>query len=154
MQFLFRPVQPDDANILHRHCWQEKHLYKIEELVQRALVLEKHRRGQGTIATYQNRLCAFGMVTLWTRVAEISDLVVEAPLRSRGIGSQIVDYLTAYAREMGAEIVEIGAQVSNYRALNLYQRLGFTQYRVLEPQSGIMTEPVIYLRKRIDSPSK
>jgi ribosomal protein S18 acetylase RimI-like enzyme len=61
----------------------------------------------------------------------------------------LIAHLIEEARRRGVLRVEIGAAVSNPRALTLYKRLGFTQHYTLELDLGQGIEPVIYLNMTI-----
>jgi ribosomal protein S18 acetylase RimI-like enzyme len=101
------------------------------------------------VAVWNDVPCGFGMLTLWPRAAEISDLIVCPQHRSRGIGSRIIVYLTERAREMHVQTLEIGVACANPRALALYRRLGFADRRTIYLDLGSGPEPVLYLSKEI-----
>ena len=86
---------------------------------------------------------------MWPRAAEISDLFVNAAYRSRGVGTEIILYLTEAARELNVSMLEIGVALSNPRARALYRRLGFVDERTLEIDLGCGPEPVLYLNKHL-----
>lgn len=140
-----RPVKLGDARHLQRMCWPHRSLDSITEMLHRAEKLAFTRRGLGVVAERDERVCAFGLLTLWPRTAEISDLIVHEAWRGQGIGSQIIAYLGTMARELSAHILEIGVAQSNVRALALYQRLGFIEHHTIELDLGNGPETVIYL---------
>ncbi len=143
----FRPARVADAEALKRACWADRTLANVVELLRRSEKLAQQRRGLALVAVWQGTPCAFGLLTVWPRAGEISDLVVEAALRGRGIGSQLIDRLSQAASALGVQTLEIGAALSNPRALALYRRLGFLDARVLELDVGCGPEPVVYLVK-------
>jgi ribosomal protein S18 acetylase RimI-like enzyme len=128
----------------------DRSLDRIMELLHRAQRLETNRRGLGAVATWDDRLCGFGMLTLWPRAAEISDLFVNAAYRGRGIGTSLIRYLTEAARELNVGTLEIGVALSNPHALALYRRLGFVDERTIEIDLGQGPEPVLYLQKYLE----
>ena len=65
--------------------------------------------------------------------------------RSHGIGSAIIGALIDIARQWPIPQVEIGAALSNPRALALYRKLGFRDQRTLNLDLGHGPEPVVYL---------
>jgi ribosomal protein S18 acetylase RimI-like enzyme len=144
-----RPVELADADGLSKLCWTDRPLENITELLRRTRKLAANLRGMGVVALYNNLPCAFGMLTLWPRVAEISDLVVYAQYRGHGIGSQIINHLTEVARSMHVHTLEIGVALSNPRALALYRRLGFVDGRTLQLDLGGGPELVLYLYKTL-----
>lgn len=150
---LLRAARTSDAWDLRRTCWPDRPLQHVLTLLERAEALQGSRRGLGAVATCEGVPCGFGMLTVWPSGAEISDLHVAPSLRGRGIGSQIIGYLTDAARELGVERLEIGVALSNPRALALYQRLGFRDDRIIELDLGLGPQPVLYLVKRLRAPS-
>lgn len=56
----------------------------------------------------------------------VSRMIVKKEYRGRGIGSDILDFLIAKAKEMGFSEMAIGVDKDNIAALNLYKKFGFT----------------------------
>ena len=83
-----------------------------------------------------------GFVSVWARVpqeeldeppgkyAAISDLVVRPAFRRRGLGSRLHTEAERYARTRGAATLKIGVLTRNVGARRLYERVGFSDYRV------------------------
>jgi ribosomal protein S18 acetylase RimI-like enzyme len=142
-----RPALSADAPYLRATCWPQRSLESISGLLQRTEKLTLYRRGLGVVAEREGIACGFGMLTLWPRTAEISDLIVGAAYRGQGIGSQIVNYLTEAARSLPTAVVEIGVALSNPRALKLYRRLGFDDHHTVKIDLGNGPETVLYLYK-------
>lgn len=146
-----RPVQPDDSAPLQRVCLPETPITAVEEMIARALKLTVQRRGGGyvIVGDAAEPVQGYGQLTLWNSCAELSDLIVAESQRGRGWGTALVQYLCQQARKLPIDCVEIGAADSNPRALDLYQRLGFSPYRTIQVNLGQGEEPVIYLRLRL-----
>jgi ribosomal protein S18 acetylase RimI-like enzyme len=144
-----RPVQPSDDKSLKNACWSQRSESSIAELIQRTQKLAFSRRGLGAVGTFNGVLCGFGLLTLWPRAAEISDLFVSQQCRSQGVGSAIIAYLTTAARKLHATTLEIGVALSNPRALALYRRLGFIDGHIVEIVLDREPEPVLYLYKQL-----
>ena len=144
-----RPVQASDAELLRFMCWTDRSIDSIIELIRRSEKLATNRRGLAVVAVIDNIICGFGLLTLWPRAAEISDLIVNENYRSCGIGTQIISYLTDAARELKGQTLEIGVALSNPRAVTLYRRLGFEDGRAIELDLGSGPEPVLYLYKSL-----
>ncbi len=142
----FRELNAADISTLHVCCWPEKDRTVIVELAQRVQKMAEQRRGGAVVAVVDGRVCAFGMVTLWREIGEISDLVVHPAIRGQGIGTGMIEQLSTLAQKLGATILEIGAKVENTRALALYQRLEFEAHRTVEL---LADAPILYLRKQI-----
>jgi ribosomal protein S18 acetylase RimI-like enzyme len=62
--------------------------------------------------------------------AYVSDLVVRAAYRRRGIGEALMRQALAYAQDAGAKTIRIQVLSKNADAKRLYERLGFSEYRV------------------------
>lgn len=60
-------------------------------------------------------------------VALLDELYVEAPLRSGGIGSAIIELLVAACRERGVGLIEINVDEGDVDTQRFYRRHGFTE---------------------------
>jgi ribosomal protein S18 acetylase RimI-like enzyme len=121
-----RPLTLSDAQDLQRNCFPYESPESVTDYVSRAQLL------------------------CWRKRAEIGSLVVAEPLRGHGIGTALIEALSDAAAGMGAEQIEIGADVENERVLNLYQRLGFTPYKEVQvPGRGLGDDYVVYLVKPV-----
>ncbi|HMM27460.1 MAG TPA: GNAT family N-acetyltransferase [Aggregatilineaceae bacterium] len=149
---VFRPIALDDADGLNATCWSDRPRDVVIDLLRRAQRLAEQRRGLAVTALRENQPCAFAMLTLWPHCAEISDLIVSEPLRGHRIGTGLIEYLAQAARGLGATMLEIGAALSNPRAIELYRRLGFRDGRVVTLDLASGPEPVLYLYRAVSSP--
>lgn len=146
----FRELQRSDARQLHKACWADQNRAYVEMMFRRAFTLQNRNRGGGRVAVVNNQACAFGLVTIWSQVAEISDLVVSGELRGLGIGTALLDELICLAQQLGSKTVEIGARVNNTRAIALYERVGFVPNRTINLRFSTGVEDIVYLRKSIE----
>lgn len=144
-----RPVQLTDSDALRETCWPDRPLTSVSELIHRTKKMALRDRGLGVVAVYDGMPRGFGMLTVWPRAAEISDLIVTPDCRGQGIGTQIITYLTDAACRLQVETLEIGVALSNPRALALYRRLEFSDNRIIEIDLGLGPEPVLYLTKTL-----
>lgn len=144
-----RPAILSDVSALQRSCWPNRSIEGVTEFLQRAQKLRDYRRGDGVVAAREGNICGFGMLTIWPRAAEISDLIVSPGHRDTGIGTSIIEYLTAAARDLNSRVLEIGVALSNPRALTLYRRLGFCDSRTIQIDLGCGLETVLYLEKTL-----
>lgn len=83
-----------------------------------------------------------GFVCVWGRVppqepdepqadyAYVSDLLVLAPFRRRGIGRALLARAEAYARSLGMNAIGIGVMASNREARALYQQRDYREVHV------------------------
>jgi GNAT superfamily N-acetyltransferase len=67
------------------------------------------------------------------RVALLDELYVVPHLRSRGIGSRVVDLLMSTARERRVDLIEINVDEGDVDAQRFYERHGFS---VIDPDTG------------------
>jgi ribosomal protein S18 acetylase RimI-like enzyme len=146
-----RPVQHADALTIHANCLPDRTAAEVKALVRNAQRLAAQRWGLGLVALHRAQIVGFGLLTLLPSAAEISELVVGAPWRGRGIGTMLVDHLARAAGDMGAGRLEIGVARANTRALSLYRRLGFANDREITLDLGNGDEPVVYLSKHLKS---
>ena len=71
------------------------------------------------------------------RVLYLDDLCVDESARGRGVGRALVDFLLGYAREIGADSLELNVWECNADAVAFYERMGFaTQCRHMEIPLG------------------
>lgn len=142
-----RPVRMSDTDSLAFGCWNDQPYEWVQKLVARAQKQSNQRQGLGIVVSVPPApgIVAYGHITRWTRSAEISDLVVLPSHRGQGIGTSIIQYLVRVAREMTVPRVEIGAALSNPRALNLYRHVGFQDHRCVMIALDNGEEPVQYL---------
>jgi ribosomal-protein-alanine N-acetyltransferase len=145
----FRPATPADSEALHAACWPERTSQAVMDFLRRCAIQMQSGRALAVVVEIDGQAVAFVLLTYWRDMGEIGDLIVSEDWRSMGIGSALIAHLIEEARRRGVLRVEIGAAVSNPRALTLYKRLGFTQHYTLELDLGQGIEPVIYLNMTI-----
>jgi len=140
-----RPVSRQDIPALRR-LWPNRSETEVMQLVNRVLRQAEQRRGLGVVAVGRDEysLTGYGQLTLWSHAAEIADLAVAETERGRGLGTGLIQYLVRTAQEMRALRVEIGAALSNFRAVALYRRLGFRDGRAIMVDLGNGLETVLY----------
>ncbi len=144
-----RFVRCDDAPDLQNTCWTTSSLSSIEGYLKRLLIRQERGHAWGMVAVLDDEVIGFGQLGRWGRRCEISDLIVAEPFRGNGVGTTIIERLLELAYQQGIPEVEIGAAVSNPRALTLYKSLGFHEIQQVMMDLGHGPEPVIYLRKSL-----
>jgi ribosomal protein S18 acetylase RimI-like enzyme len=146
-----RPVRGFDVHALHRTCWPERPLPVVDQFITRAQYFRQQGRGLGVVVGDGGRddegtIIGYGQLTLWPRSGEISDLIITASQRGRGLGTALIQYLVAAGREMHVPAIEIGAALSNPGAVALYRRLGFDDSHTVMLNLGNGPEQVLILR--------
>jgi len=144
-----RPVTLLDAVALQRDLWPAHSPEAVQDLLGRILTMTQQDRAVGLVMVNQssNKAFAYGQITRWPRVAEISDLAVAVDQRSQGFGSALIEALSLHATRWHLPQIEIGVALSNTRALALYRRLGFADSREILINLGQGVEPVLYLTR-------
>lgn len=147
--YRMRPVLMRDVDALRADVWAHYEDAYARKLIDRVQKYAIEGRGLGIVVEDASRLIAYGQMTLWTTCAEISDLIVSESYRGQGIGTAMIQHLTQHARAMFMDCIEIGAMNSNVRALDLYRRMGFEDYKTFMLNVGQGVQPVTYLRLSI-----
>lgn len=141
-----RLSRPDDLLPLHHHCFAHIPFSRFNDTFQRSL----HEQARGNrlrlVIAKDKQIVATGQLLTPGGQAEIADLFVVESYRSQGIGTAMITLLTVVAGRAGFNSIEIGVVTSNYRALALYEQLGFIRDRDLRLPGN---EPAIILRKEM-----
>lgn len=143
-----RPLHQQDIPQLSQTCWKNRPSDEITALIARVKHFRVQNRGDGFVVEHQYKAIGFGLLTIWTNRAEISDLIVTAPFRSQGMGTALIQHMMSTAYQCyQAQVVEIGVVSDNQRALHLYERLGFVMARTIILQDGGKKQCLHYLEK-------
>ena len=144
-----RPVKINDAHLLQLTCWPERAFNDIQSHLSRLIKRHELGRAWGVVSQIGEQIVGYGQLTQWGRRTEISDLIVSEGWRGHGVGTALIETLLNIAREHGIQEVEIGAVLSNARALDLYRRLGFQDAYQTILDMGRGVEPVLYLTMKL-----
>ncbi|MCO4293712.1 GNAT family N-acetyltransferase [Solitalea sp. MAHUQ-68] len=60
----------------------------------------------------------------------LNDLYVDADHRKQGVGEQLIKTALQFAKEDGANYVELSTAIDNYTAQSLYEQIGFERQSV------------------------
>jgi ribosomal protein S18 acetylase RimI-like enzyme len=143
----FRPLAGGDGPLLRASCWPERSAEEVAHTLAWLLRLADAGRAWSVVAAVGGQVIGFGRLSRLGRAAEISDLIVAPNVRGCGVGAALIGHLIEQARALGIERVEIGAAARNLRALALYRRLGFGEFRCAWLDLGDGPEEVIYLSR-------
>src|SRR5262245_50405323 len=150
---VIREYQPQQDTSSLRECIVE--LQEFERRIEPALpagtamadaylayILERCREYCGKVFVAEVDHKVVGFVSVWARVqptepdeppteyAYISDLVVLASFRQRGLGRVLLRRAEDYARDQQARVIRIGVLARNGIARQLYLDVGFTERRI------------------------
>lgn len=65
--------------------------------------------------------------TVENRRIYLSRMIVKEEYRRRGVGGEMIDYLSRYAKELGYAELSLGVDIANVNARRLYEKKGFTE---------------------------
>ncbi len=125
----FRPAVPADAGALYAACHARQNQPQFQTRFRHSLHEQSHGRRLHLLAVGKPGIIGSGKLIRLPGKVEIADLVVTPLWRGRGVGTAMMHILIAEAARWGYGLVEIGAEISNHRALSLYRRLGFGEER-------------------------
>ena len=132
-----RPARIEDASSLQRYCLPANTLDEVKNFLKNdieemgkgnkyRLVADVNREVIGNLEIF------FSRHPLTFHVAEISTVVVNPKFRRRGIATKLIESALKVAKEKNTEIVKIGVEAKNTRAVKLYTKTGFKEYGRLE----------------------
>ena len=74
-----------------------------------------------------DKMIGYAAMRLVCDEAEILNIVIDENFRSQGYGKQLMQQMLNLAKEAGVKFIFLEVRVSNYRAIAIYEQLGFTQ---------------------------
>ncbi|MCA1594474.1 MAG: GNAT family N-acetyltransferase [Acidobacteria bacterium] len=92
-------------------------------------VLEADNKIVGFVSVWA-KVKVNGLVNEESEVAYISDLIVVAPYRGRGLGRALLQRAEDYALAQGATMLSLGVLAENTHARRLYNDFGFRENQV------------------------
>ena len=84
------------------------------------------------VARRERRIAAFAIMHFGDDVAHLNLLAVAPRHRRQGLGSQLMQWLTATAIEAGVFRINLELRTQNETARNFYGRLGFAELGVVQ----------------------
>ncbi len=139
----FRLATIADLRPLYQTCYAAQPFEPFQQHFERVMQGQASGRSCCLIAETPD-LVGSGQLLIYGKSAEIANLFVLPAWRNWGIGTAMIEGLTAVARQQNTPYLEISVHETNLKALTLYQRLGFTENRRLQ-----RPEQAIILRKTL-----
>ncbi len=87
--------------------------------------MEKNVAARYLVAVRDGRVIGYAGAWVILDESHITNVAITAPERGRGCGRALVQALLQYISNLGAAYATLEVRVSNIRAQNLYQSLGF-----------------------------
>lgn len=75
----------------------------------------------------EGEVVAYGVMSVAAGEAHVLTIVVTKQSRSQGLGAAMMEHLLIIARQRGAATVLLEVRPTNEAAINLYQRIGFSE---------------------------
>lgn len=98
-------------------------------------------RGKIFVVEQNGRVAGYSAVQIWNNSEElheepyayayISDLVVLAACRGRGLGRALLQAAEYYAKHQGIDILRIGVLAGNKPVRRMYENYGFNEHKVV-----------------------
>jgi ribosomal protein S18 acetylase RimI-like enzyme len=140
-------VRAGDLRPLHAACYADKSFAQFRAHFEKVLSWQANGRCCWLVASdTAGQIVGSGQLVLYPHGNELANLVVVPARQNEGVGTAMIEVLTAVARHLNLTSLEIGVAVDNGRALRLYQRLGFTIDRRLNLPGQ---EPALILYKAL-----
>lgn len=141
----FRLATTVDLPSLHQVCYPQKPFLVFRSHFDQLIDWQENGRCYWLAGLNKSeQIVASSQLVLYPHGAELANLIVVPERRGEGIGTAMIQVLTAVARHLNLPSLEIGVAASNVRALTLYQQLGFHQDRDIQLPND---EPAIILHK-------
>ena len=99
------------------------------------------------LAEEGGQVCGYGCMIVMFENAEIANIAVASPYRGRGLGRAILERMHYTAKSLGAQRCILEVRVSNYTAIQLYEKCGYTAYGIRERYYG--NEDALLMQKEL-----
>jgi len=144
-----RTVRDRDAAALQRFCYPARTLRQVEKRIEWALSCLAKGESIPLVAEAADE--AIGYIELHIRktVAELSNLVVSAPLRGRGVATALLNVAREVARDHGAGLLIVAVRPEAKRLQAFYRKRGFNPYRLARTSPQGYTGPAMYMKQQI-----
>ena len=103
-------------------------------------IIESINGKEGKVILALSNIEIIGLIGIWRNeelddylsepkeICIITDLIVKKDLRDKGIGGMLVKEAEKYALGIGLNYIKVAVLSRNYRAKELYQKLGYRDY--------------------------
>ncbi len=100
----------------------------IEDNDRSIFIAEVGEKSVGYIAGGLEPVGAFRLIS---NMCEVDNMWVDEEYRSHGVGTQLMDMMTTWAREKGTKRMRVVASFGNNRAIDFYKKKGFGELDVI-----------------------
>ena len=116
---LNKVISPDET--------KERFLEELEKVRGKVFLFEKDEQCIGFISF---------IFPFWNNISIILHFAVADNFRGQGIGTQLLDFVKCEAKELGSRFISVDTALWNYKAIKLYEKVGFTPRAVLPNYFG------------------
>ena len=134
-------MQTQDLRPLHMLCYEAYPFEQFQTQFEQWCRWQQDGRCHWLVAHVASVPVGNGQLFIYPHVAEIANLYVTAVWRRQGLGTCLLNQLTAIAQQHHVPHLEIRVTVPNTQALALYLRSGFVEKdrRYLADKETIIT---------------
>jgi len=127
---ILREANSQDAEQIQKNLFPNKTLEQIENRIKNS----GHKRR--IVAECNNEIIGYAVLAFRTvphaHTALLHSLFVKDNFRNKGIGSKIIEYAEKLVLQNKIEILLLEVGAENKNATNLYKKLGFEEYGLLQ----------------------
>ncbi|MDO8498089.1 MAG: GNAT family N-acetyltransferase [bacterium] len=116
-----------DVNWAHTPDGKDYFIKKIEEINGVCFVAETGKKIVGYFTASKKEVPTYRLII----VADLENLVVDGKFRSQGIGKELVDSFTSWAKEIGAKRISVNIFSGNEKGMKFYKREGFLPFETI-----------------------
>ena len=129
VELAYQPARKSAPEVGANDIWEETTKFLADGKAD-VLVASAEGKVIGVGIGYETVLGDQSLALAVRRVGYVSDLVVDAAWRGKGIGRAVLQDLMECFRKRGLKTARIGAIIENQGAIRLYQEMGFAQVSV------------------------
>jgi ribosomal protein S18 acetylase RimI-like enzyme len=131
---MIRNVESKDAECLHRNLFQNRALSKVKDFLLRDLKMMDKGSMIRFVAEMDGEVIGNIQIyfkfehPLFHHTAEMHTVRVNENYQRRGVASKLIESALTLSKEKNIEIITVWVDGKNSPAINLYDKMGFTEY--------------------------